>query len=1270
MATKTWVAPATLKVGDAVTLEGYSCSGVVKYVGNLAFKGPRVGVELAVAHKHACLQGWEKTQSPTMDGVVKDQQRGTERRYFRCRAGHGIMVAPSAVKLVAAANANDDDDDEGDDDEGKAVKFKLPSVERLPKPASTTPTRPSDLSFPDGGTPPAPNHTSSSAIQADTGLSRRSPLSEGTAASKVSAEHPVAVASAASSAAPSPPPQASSVVSEAACVGALAVLATPVPAPAKIGRFGVSRLPSTPISQDVTNGAAAAAIDPSNVAFGPPPVSAASPLDSNQETSDTAPTKSGRFNVRRIPSTPKTSQSLVSGGDTVAAAIPASAHLELASTTTTLPPPSREEVDALIVDLADQPGAVVVPAPTLPSPPIEADAGVGSSFLINIVDGDALGPATAPTNVVGPPAKAGQPIAVATLPITPSPAPGKKNHRFAVVPVPKTPMDAATARVTPPAGRSRTTSESNTSGRLNPSHSTDPPGSKKKAIRKLFEDEIEKLLHAHEIERGFRHMNPLVSTLAAQFDKVEQLVMLTSAQATELDMLLKEKQVGIRARAVVSQLCQPKVPWSKKISKVVRQGFVDHFKNRLQGVFDDLGVKANQITWDDNDVPGTFKRSLQANFTVKFADKEKNLELNATAVRLSQLNKEFTSFKQHVFPLLMGSIDTELTIKQVETSYEQANLENEGTVKFRLSYAEINTKIRLNANMNFDYIVFTFAAAVIAAVGLGRDDVVSTVASMLISPIMGPIMGVTFGGVANDSRLILESLRNELVGLGICLVVGFVTGLLMANWAPDWDWPTAAMESRGEPIALLVGLAIAIPSGLGVALSITAANTSGLVGVAISASLLPPAVNAGMCWGLAVLAPPSMDASALVATGGFSLMLTLVNIVTIIVVATSAFHFRTILPSKNEDVADFNKTIAATRHKNKNDKGEGTVLQEQLKDSRKTIFQKTVQKTTVGFRRFCVWFRRFLGRKKPERAPAEAKGGSTNVNTSGFFQRFVPPIRLVFHGVRIGDITDDKADKTDRGALKRKSKVDGKLSDLSSFASSDDPDHDTDAAAKEKAKQEAKAKDIEEQQKAKRLATERAAILAKVNACAKKINEEMKLNAKFELDEVQIEVTTCAKTDSASSGGLEVPTFARAASMSDDLTMEKVDEQTRIVDQNVLINPKDNSITLEYMQKLEKALLRQQHANDDGTPWPYAGITPNIQLVKDSRREEAAAEEIPKQDFKSSTKLTSLFRSKSPKRMTLSRRVSSPPPPLGSPTAGRRRIIGNAGAGAGQTSET
>ena len=49
---------------------------------------------------------------------------------------------------------------------------------------------------------------------------------------------------------------------------------------------------------------------------------------------------------------------------------------------------------------------------------------------------------------------------------------------------------------------------------------------------------------------------------------------------------------------------------------------------------------------------------------------------------------------------------------------------------------------------------------------------------------------------------------------------------------------------RGLLRGLGVGVAIALPSGAGVALSILGGNTGSLVGVAISASLLPPAVNA------------------------------------------------------------------------------------------------------------------------------------------------------------------------------------------------------------------------------------------------------------------------------------------------------------------------------------------------------------------------------------------------------------------------------------------
>lgn len=101
-------------------------------------------------------------------------------------------------------------------------------------------------------------------------------------------------------------------------------------------------------------------------------------------------------------------------------------------------------------------------------------------------------------------------------------------------------------------------------------------------------------------------------------------------------------------------------------------------------------------------------------------------------------------------------------------------------------------------------------------------------------------------------------------------------------------WPTEQMSIRGDPTGLLTGIAIAIPSGMGVCLSILGGNTSSLVGVAISASLLPPAVNAGVCFVYSILLQVDAVTSGSGDTawdyfviGGISFALTAINIVCI-----------------------------------------------------------------------------------------------------------------------------------------------------------------------------------------------------------------------------------------------------------------------------------------------------------------------------------------------------------------------------------------------------
>merc|ERR1719410_2654549 len=120
---------------------------------------------------------------------------------------------------------------------------------------------------------------------------------------------------------------------------------------------------------------------------------------------------------------------------------------------------------------------------------------------------------------------------------------------------------------------------------------------------------------------------------------------------------------------------------------------------------------------------------------------------------------------------------------------------------------------------------------------------------------MGPILAGIFGGAVRDSHLTWSGIRHEVYALMICILIGFLLGLAIVPWIHQYgvhQFPTTEMRGRGELRSLWVGVLIAVPSGAGVALSVLGGNAGSLVGVAISASLLPPAVNCGLLWAVAL----------------------------------------------------------------------------------------------------------------------------------------------------------------------------------------------------------------------------------------------------------------------------------------------------------------------------------------------------------------------------------------------------------------------------------
>eukprot|EP01084_Bolivina_argentea_P020719 38518_1 len=228
-----------------------------------------------------------------------------------------------------------------------------------------------------------------------------------------------------------------------------------------------------------------------------------------------------------------------------------------------------------------------------------------------------------------------------------------------------------------------------------------------------------------------------------------------------------------------------------------------------------------------------------------------------------------------------------------------------------MSYDEMVDFIDSQIHLTFDYLALIVVGAMICAGGLLTNSAVNVVASMLVSPLMGPIVGMTFGTIVKDKKMFWVSFRNECLGLFTCWACGVFMGFLVGTFfdAESDLGPyghNTEMSSRGEWQALAWGAATAIPSGLGVALGSSSYTVSALIGVAISAALLPPIVNSGVCLGASFIMyfvpsqPDTIIVHDWIIVGLFSMALFLLNWLLLYLSALVMFRIKNLNYHANE----------------------------------------------------------------------------------------------------------------------------------------------------------------------------------------------------------------------------------------------------------------------------------------------------------------------------------------------------------------------------------
>lgn len=208
--------------------------------------------------------------------------------------------------------------------------------------------------------------------------------------------------------------------------------------------------------------------------------------------------------------------------------------------------------------------------------------------------------------------------------------------------------------------------------------------------------------------------------------------------------------------------------------------------------------------------------------------------------RLQRRCENHEGFRIVLFPV-------EATLPQVEDE-KPAPAETPEAAKIsprlRISKAELLEDLKPGFEPNRIFLLTVILSAIVAAVGLLKDNVAIVVAGMVIAPLLSPNMALALATTLGDLKRVRTALATNAVGFGTALAFAVLLG---AFYRPEH------FDEIGEIVArthvTLGDVLLAIAAGSAGALAFTSGVPAGLVGVMVAVALMPPLIVAGLFLG-------------------------------------------------------------------------------------------------------------------------------------------------------------------------------------------------------------------------------------------------------------------------------------------------------------------------------------------------------------------------------------------------------------------------------------
>ncbi len=143
--------------------------------------------------------------------------------------------------------------------------------------------------------------------------------------------------------------------------------------------------------------------------------------------------------------------------------------------------------------------------------------------------------------------------------------------------------------------------------------------------------------------------------------------------------------------------------------------------------------------------------------------------------------------------------------------------------------------------LSLTFVVLSILAGLLASFGLVYDNVIIVIASMIIAPLLGPIALSVIGTMLPNNLYTKKAIAAELAGLLICISIGLIIGFITPI-----DVNKLPQQIVMRTLPGVQDIVFAIVSGFAAGIFIIRGESTNIVGVAVAASLAPPAANIGV----------------------------------------------------------------------------------------------------------------------------------------------------------------------------------------------------------------------------------------------------------------------------------------------------------------------------------------------------------------------------------------------------------------------------------------